>query len=98
MGATPDPTGAWVAQQARNLLDLGEQAGKVTFLIRDRDCTFTAAVDEVFASIGARVVRTPVRSPRANAIAEWWVSSVRRECTERLLIPGEGYLRRVGAG
>jgi putative transposase len=85
MGATTNPTGAWVAQQARNLLmDLGEGAEHIKFLIRDRDAKFTCVFDQIFTSLGARVIRTPVRSPRANAIAERWIGSVRRECTAAL--------------
>jgi putative transposase len=96
MGATTNPTGAWVAQQARNrLMDLGERAEHIKFLIRDRDTKFTIAFDGVFTSLGARVIRTPVRSPQANAIAERWVGSVRRECTDRLLIYNEHHLRKV---
>jgi putative transposase len=95
-GATANPTGAWVAQQARNLfVDLGEQAERAKFLVRDRDAKFTAVFDEVFTSLGARVIRTPVRAPRANAIAERWVGTVRRECTDRILIYNEWHLRRV---
>ena len=79
MGATTSPTGAWVAQQARNLLmDLGERGEAIKFLIRDRDAKFTCVFDEVFAALGARVIKAPVRSPRANAIAERWAGRVRR--------------------
>ncbi|GAA3700768.1 hypothetical protein GCM10022224_078270 [Nonomuraea antimicrobica] len=95
-GVTAHPTGAWVAQQARNLvLNLRERAEGITCLIRDRDAKITVVFDEVSTSLGARVIMTPVRAPRANAIAERWVGTVRRECTDRLLIYGENHLRRV---
>ena len=96
VGVTVHPTGTWVAQQARNLLtDLGEQAERIRFLIRDRDAKYTAVFDEVFTSLGARVIKTPVRVPRANAIAERWVGTVRRECTDQLLVYNDRHLRRV---
>ncbi len=66
-----------------------------SLLLRDRDATFPPAFETVFASEGLRVVRTPVRAPRANAVAERWVGTVRRECLDRLLILGRGHLEAV---
>ena len=95
-GITAHPTDAWVTQQARNLLmDLGEYAAQVRFLIRDRDSRFTAAFDAVFTGTDIHVLRTPVRAPRANAIAERWIGTLRRECLDHLLIAGPRHLAAV---
>src|SRR5689334_11953865 len=70
IGATTHPTGAWVAQQARNLLmDLDRRADNLRFLLRDRDAKFTTAFDTVFTGAGIEVLRTPPKAPPANAFA-----------------------------
>jgi len=74
-------------------MNLDDHAEGFKFLIRDRDAKFTAAFDAVLTAAGVRIIRTPVRAPRANAIAERWIASIRRECLDRMLIAGEGHLR-----
>jgi putative transposase len=96
VGVTAHPTGAWVAQQARNLLiDLDQRGDSLRFLLRDRDTKFTTAFDTVFTAAGIQVIRTPPQAPRATAFAERWVGTVRRECTDRILIAGERHLAVV---
>jgi putative transposase len=96
LGVTANPSGAWVAQQARNfLMDLGDRVAEFRLLVRDRDSKFTGVFDAVFASEGIRILRTPVRAPRANAIAERWVGTARRELLDRILIVNRRHLMAV---
>ena len=93
-GCTANPTGVWVTQQARNLgLEFSDRG--VRFLIRDRDSKYSGPFDEVFRSEGIRIVKTPVRAPKANAIAERFVRTVRAECLDWLLILNRRHLESV---
>ena len=87
LGVTAHPTGAWLTQLARNLfIDLDDVHGRFRFLIRDRDSKFTATFDTVFTAIDVQIIKTPVRAPRAYAIAERVVGTIRRELLDHLLI------------
>jgi putative transposase len=69
---TTNPDGRWVAQQARNLLMTLDEDVRLRFFIRDRDSKFTRDFDEVFRSVGVRVITAPVRAPKARAHTERW--------------------------
>ena len=95
-GITANPDGPWTTQQIRNLLmDLGDRAAGFRFLVRDRAGQFTSAFDAVLAGAGIEVVKIPPRSPKANAYAERFVLTARKEVTDRMLIFGERHLRTI---
>jgi putative transposase len=95
-GVTANPTGEWVAQQVRNLA-VSIEAGleSLAFLIRDRDNKFTQAFDGVFAAENIRILKSPPQAPRANAICERLVGTLRRELLDRLLIVNSRQLEAV---
>jgi putative transposase len=95
-GITANPDGAWTTQAARNvLMDLGQRATTAKFLIRDRAGQFTSSFDAVFAAEGIRILASPPQAPRANAICERIIGTLRRELLDRLLIVNEHHLRQV---
>jgi hypothetical protein len=93
-GVTGHPNAAWVTQQARNLA-AGECMPSVRFLIHDRDSKYTASFDEVFRSEGVRILQMPIRAPRANAVAERCVRTIRTECLDWTLVVGRQHLERI---
>jgi putative transposase len=100
VGVTDHPNGRWLAQRAREFSmcrDGKRTAGTSTprFLVRDRDSKFTRAFDDVFASDGIQIIKTPIQAPNANAVAERWVRTVRQECLDWMLIWGRRHLERV---
>jgi putative transposase len=76
-------------------MTLDDEDVRPRFLVRDRDSKFTREFDEVFRSEGVRLIKAPVRAPKARSHAERWVGTVRRECLDRLLILGRRHLEHV---
>jgi len=96
LGVTANPNEPWVTQVARNFVaDLEEAGQRFRFLLRDRDTKFTASFDAALSSIGIEAVKTPVRSPRANAFAERWVRTVRQDCLDHLLVFSRRHLEAI---
>jgi transposase InsO family protein len=95
-GVSAHPTGAWTTQAARNLMmDLSDRATTIKFLLRDRDSRFTTAFDAVFTTDGIRILTSPPQAPRANAICERMIGTLRREVLDRVLIVNERHLRGI---
>ena len=97
-GIAPAPTGSWMSQVARNLVDEfdGFLKGK-RYLIHDRDPLYTKDFRGLLSSAGVESVRLPARSPNLNAYAERFVLSVKSECLDRMVLLGERHLRRAVA-
>ena len=96
LGVTLHPTGEWTTQQARTLImDIGGQAHRVKFMIRDRGSNFTAVFDAVPAGAGIRTVPCNTQTPPMNAIAERWTGGCRRELLDRTLIWNQAHLRQI---
>jgi putative transposase len=97
-GVTAHPDGAWTIQAARSfLMDLGRRAASVKFLIRDRAGQFTSSFDAVFTAASVRILASPPQAPRANAVCERMIGTLRRELLDRILIVNEHHLRQVVA-
>lgn len=92
VNVTDHPTAEWTRQQFRAFLD-GESGHR--YLIHDRDTVFSAEVDEAVSGFGLKVVKTPVRSPMANAFCERVSGTIRRECLDYLIPLNERHLRRI---
>jgi transposase InsO family protein len=95
-GVTAHPDSAWVTQQARNVaMDVNDQDLAVRFLLRDHGAKFSRSFHEVFCGEGAEVIRTPIRAPKANAVAERWVQTAWAECLDWTLVCGRRHLLRL---
>jgi putative transposase len=95
-GVTDHPNGPWVTQQARNVtMDLADDGVVTRFIVRDRDTKYVPGFDQVFRSEGAQVIKTPYRTPNANAYAERFVRTVRSECLDHILVLNARHLERL---
>ena len=86
------PTAEWTTQQFREFLAFDHP---YRYVIHDRDAIFSSALDTSLTGFGVRVLRTPVRAPKANAFCERLIGTIRRECLDFLIPLGEGHLKRI---
>ncbi len=91
-GVTRSPTDEWVAQQLREATPFGQAS---RFLIRDRDSKYGECFTRVAVGTSIEVLKTPYRAPKANAVCERFLGSVRRECLDHMLLVGEKHLYRI---
>jgi putative transposase len=94
-GITTNPTGPWTTQAARNLMMRLGDHHRFKFLIRDGAGQFTRSYDGVLAGAGITAIRTPPRSPQANAYAERWIRTLRHELLDRTIIWNQRQLQQL---
>jgi putative transposase len=95
-GVTPNPGGNFMTQVARNLTDnVDGFLRDMQFLVVDNDVLFTKQFRSILEGAGVQVVRTAIQAPNMNAFSERWVQTVKRECLSKLILFGEGHLRRA---
>ena len=95
-GITRHPTETWMEQMARNVTD--ESTGclrNIRYVLHHRDTKFCASFEAILTSTGIKPLKLPARSPNLNAFAERWVRSVKEECLSKLILFGEGSLKRA---
>jgi putative transposase len=92
VGVTVHPTAAWTLQQFREAIPVDHS---YRFLIHDRDSIFSKQVDQGVRNMGLRVLKTPVRTPVANAICERVIGTMRRECLDFVIPLNERHLYSI---
>lgn len=98
-GMTPNPTAAWITQQARNMaMEFDDEQHKPTHLIRDNDGKYPALFDGIFKSQDVEVVRTCIQAPNMNAFIERWIQSLQVECLDHFVVFGEDHFRHLIQG
>jgi putative transposase len=91
-GVTRHPTDEWTAQQLREATPNDQ---KPKYLIRDNDRKFGPVFEQVAAARGIEVLKTPIAAPKANALCERLMGTLRRECLDHFFILGEAHLKRI---
>ena len=92
VNVTAHPTASWTLQQLREAIPADHD---YRFLLHDRDRIYSAQLDQSVGHLGVRVLKTPVRSPQANAICERLLGTLRRECLDFMIPLSEHHRRRL---
>ena len=95
-GVTRHPDQEWMEQMARNVtMDEGGFLANCKYLLHDRDTRYCPRFRQVIGVGNVKTRALPPKSPNLNAYAERWVRSVKEECLGKLILFGEGSLRRA---